>query len=275
MTASERPEALAVRDMYESDEVKAGEIISHGFLHYGYFDETNRGATLAEGSERLTRILMERTPITRGQRFCDIGSGVGVPAIMLAAERGCYVDGVTISSHQQRQASERAVAAGLSSHVQFIVADALQLPFQSESYDGGWFFESIFHMGHARALREVYRVLKASSILLIADLVLMETAAGHFSAYAGDRVHSCYIPKADYQHVLSEAGFELLELVDVTEQVSVPFPAKFRQAFETHRSEVSSYVQEDSFSKWLTLHEELSRNLGYVIVTARRLARNG
>lgn len=265
---------LAVRDMYESAEVKAGEIISQGFLHYGYFDATNPNATLAEGSERFTRILMGRTSIGKGQRFCDIGCGVGLPAIMLAADRGCYVDGVTISSHQQRQATERAKAAGVSRHVRFLVADALRLPFRSGIYDGGWFFESIFHMGHARALSEAHRVLKPSSTLLIADLVLSDTATSDFGVFAREVVHSNYISKADYSRVLSDAGFELLELTDVTEEVSIPFPAKFRDAFEAHRAEVSSYVDEASFLHWLTLHEELSRNLGYVIVAARRLPRN-
>jgi ubiquinone/menaquinone biosynthesis C-methylase UbiE len=270
MTTSAQPAPDHVRRMYESKEVKAGEIISDGFLHYGYFDDTNRDASLAQGSERFTRILMERTPVSEGQRFCDIGCGVGVPALILAQARRCYVDGVTVSGDQQREATRRAAEQGLSKGVRFFQASALQLPFASGYYHGGWFFESIFHMGHLPALREAHRVLKPGAILLLADLTINEDATPEFEAFARGAVHSSYIRISEYPGVLADAGFELLDLTEVTKQVSAPFPEKFREAFETHRSAVLQYVDESSIRQWLAIHEELSRSLGYVIVTARK-----
>jgi hypothetical protein len=62
----------------------------------------------------------------------------------------------------------------------------------------------------------------------------------------------------------------MLELTDVSEQVSAPFPAKFREAFQTHSDRILRYLDESSIDRWLFIHEELSRNLGYVIVTARK-----
>ena len=43
--------------------------------------------------------------------------------------------------------------------------------FTDNYFDGGWFFESIFHMGHSLALKEAHRVLKPGAELLIADVV--------------------------------------------------------------------------------------------------------
>lgn len=272
VSGSAQPFPEHVRAMYESNEVKAGEIISQGTLHYGYFDETNRDATLAEGAERFTRLLIDMSPIREGQRFCDIGCGLGAPAVLLAEQRGCRVDGVTISAHQCRQATRRARAAGLTDRIRFVVADALNLPFGDAEYDGGWFFESIIHMGHAPALREAHRILKPGATLLLADLVALPSASAAFGRYAFDTVHATYIRADEYPPMLRSSGFELLEMIDVTEQVSVPFPRKFREAFDAHREEVLPYVGQGSIDHWVAVHEELSRNLGYVVVRARKMA---
>ena len=271
MNVQEKTRANKVSDMYESNEVKAGEIISRGYLHYGYFDADNLYDPLWKGSERFTYITIAQTSVQAGQRFCDLGCGVGTPAIMLAQAKQCYVDGITISKHQQQAATLRAEDAGVSALVKFIVADALNLPVEDNTYDGGWFFESIFHMGHFPALREAHRVLKPGATLVIADLVASEKTTAEFIKFGKEELHSTYVSLAEYPKLLAETGFELLDLVDITEQVSVPFPAKFAEAFTNHKAEILDLVDEEAINRWLNIHEIISENLGYVLVKAKNL----
>ena len=254
--------------MYESVEVKAGEIISEDWLHYGYFDASNPDASLAQGSERFTRIMVKKTPIATGQKFCDLGCGLGAPALMLAAERGCSVHGVTISVHQQRAATRKAQESALDHLVTFHLEDARKLPFADEFFDGGWFFESISHMGHEKALREAKRVLKQGAILLIADFYLAEDAETGFKEYAQEEMHSCFILLDEYRQILKRCGFAIKEMDDVTGNVGEPFPRKFAEAFQRRQRDIAHLVGEEEIRKWLAHHESIASNTGYITIVA-------
>ena len=77
-------EVTRQQDAVEVAEMKAGEIISGGWLQSGYFDDANADASLAEDSERFARMMIDKTSASAGQTFCDLGCGVGSSAIVLA-----------------------------------------------------------------------------------------------------------------------------------------------------------------------------------------------
>lgn len=257
------------QDAPEAIEAKAWEIISGGWLHHGYFDDANVDASLAEGAERFARMMIDKTSISAGQTFCDLGCGVGRTAIMLAAERGCFVEGVTNSYHQQQIATRRAWLAGLDHLVAFHLEDARDLPFAGESMAGGWFFESISRIGHEKALTEARRVLKSGSTLLIADLYLRGDAQRGFCQYAVREMQTQIIRLQAYREVLADCGFEVVELEDVSVFVGKPFPQKFAEAFHLHRHEIAHLVGEIEVKRWLEVHEIIARNTGYITVAAK------
>src|SRR5690606_5415607 len=140
-------------------------------------------------------------------------------AIKLAKAKGCSVDGVTISSFQQQDATRRAADAGLADKLNFIHGSALEIPKPDHTYDGGWFFESIFHMGHREALREASRVLKSGATLVLTDLPTLPTTTDDFKEFVQQHIHSTFVSREDYPRLLAEAGFELTEIQDITENV--------------------------------------------------------
>ena len=121
--------SLKVAEYYESVENRLWDILTGGHIHLGYWDETNNEASFKEGTLKLTQEMIHLTSIAKGQRFCDIGCGLGLPAILLAQTKGCYVDGVTISAYQQKEAENRAKQSGVEDLTKFWSADALYLPF--------------------------------------------------------------------------------------------------------------------------------------------------
>jgi cyclopropane-fatty-acyl-phospholipid synthase len=63
-----------------------------------------------------------------GMRVLDIGCGWGGMGLTLARDHGARVVGVTLSREQQKVATERAAAAGLSDRVEFRLQDYRKVP---------------------------------------------------------------------------------------------------------------------------------------------------
>ncbi len=259
-----------IGEYYENRAVRCWEITSKGHLHGGYWDETNLDDEPWKGPLRLTEMMIGRCPIGPGQRFIDFGSGLGLPALLLAERKGCVVDGVTASPHQCETARQHAAAQGLADRVHFHLEDALHLPFPDAVFDGGWFLESIFHMGHAEALREAHRVLKPGSVLLITDFINLEHTTPEFIALQHEVLFAHHITKDEYPALLEEAGFDLLGFTDLTKPVIWAADAKNRRSFELHREELLQVADEE----YLPFVEEVSSlfaaNAGYIAVEARR-----
>jgi cyclopropane fatty-acyl-phospholipid synthase-like methyltransferase len=263
-----------VSGLYDSPAGQLGPILFGGHLHWGYWDEDSASASFAAAADKLAEIMIDKTRIGPGQSFIDLGCGVGGPAIKLAKAKGCSVDGITISGFQQKSATERAREAGLSDKLRFIHGNALRIPACDASYDGGWFFESIFHMGHSEALREAARVLKPGALLLLTDLPTLPETTDEFRAFVEQHIHSRFVAKDDYPALMTQAGLELVEIRDITANVMPWLVSKLKEAIEEHRPRVVELMgdaTDNAVDDWLYLFEYMSENLGYVVVTARKL----
>jgi SAM-dependent methyltransferase len=86
-------------------------------------------------SEEKLRLLGERLRLDSGSRVLDIASGRGGPALLLAREFGCRVDGIEIAPEFHAAALERAEAAGLAHLVSSRLGDASQEELPAEAYD--------------------------------------------------------------------------------------------------------------------------------------------
>jgi cyclopropane fatty-acyl-phospholipid synthase-like methyltransferase len=261
-------------DLYDSPEGQLGPMLFGGHLHWGYWDGADDPADFATAAERLARIMIDRTEIGPDGRFVDLGCGIGHPALKLAQARGCRVDGVTISGYQARKATEKAAEAGLSDRLTFIHGNALSIPRADASYDGGWFFESIFHMGHAAALAEAARVLKPGALLTLTDLPTLPGTTEAFRAFVKEHIHSSFVPVDEYPALMSDAGFDLIGIDDITPNVMPMLAAKLKEALDAHAGEIARTVptaDAKMLDNWLYLFEYMSENLGYTIVSARKL----
>jgi cyclopropane fatty-acyl-phospholipid synthase-like methyltransferase len=269
------PEEKALKEkltaFYESAGTLAWNRMTNGNVHFGYWDETREDLSLADATANLTRLMIGKTTILPGQLFCDIGCGVGIPAIALAKEKNCTVHGVTIVESQKNEADRNARAHGAEDRTRFFSANALALPFKDNSYDGAWFFESIFHMGHEAALKEACRILKPSATLVIADMTDIGVLTGAEKRAAVEINNSVCLAKEEYPALLERTGFELIELSDITEKVLGVFEHKLVEAVEAHAQTLSGMVDYDLSASFLMLIRQIKRTLGYCVVTARKI----
>jgi tocopherol O-methyltransferase len=155
-------------------------------MHHGYY-----GADGQEKKERrqaqidLIEELLHWGNIQQATQILDVGCGIGGSSLYLAEKFQAAVTGITLSPVQASRATERAQELAISlcsSHsstppsllplspspaAQFLVADALHMPFVDDSFDLVWSLESGEHMpDKAKFLQECYRVLKPGGTLL-------------------------------------------------------------------------------------------------------------
>jgi tocopherol O-methyltransferase len=155
-------------------------------MHHGYY---GKGGNYKLERRQAQIELIEELLLWSGcdqnqkpQNIIDVGCGIGGSTLYLAKKFGSQATGITLSPVQAARATERASQANLNAHVRFEVANALDMPFEDETFDLVWSLESGEHMpDKTKFLKECYRVLKPGGKIILATWCHRET-----NSLAGD-----------------------------------------------------------------------------------------
>jgi ubiquinone/menaquinone biosynthesis C-methylase UbiE len=102
----------------------------------GFFDfAAEVGLTKHIGGLEATERLIALCHIGKDSYVLDVGSGVGITPCFIAKKYGCRVVGVDISAKMVERSLERASRAKVADRVEFRVADAQDLPFETAVFD--------------------------------------------------------------------------------------------------------------------------------------------
>ena len=192
-----------------------GEHVHHGFWATGQ-------ETPAQAAEALVGLVAERLRLSPGQAVCDIGCGYGATAQMLAEGHGVAVTGVTISAAQAAIAARRAPARGTLDIRQ---QDWLRNDFADGSFDRAYALESSEHMPDLRRFfDEAFRTLRPGGLLVVcAWLARAAPRAWEVRHLLEPICREGRLPamgdQADYEALLRGAGFELLQVDDISRSV--------------------------------------------------------
>jgi tocopherol O-methyltransferase len=192
-------------------------------MHHGYYGK-NGNYKLDRRQAQIE--LIEELLLWSGynesnapQKIIDVGCGIGGSTLYLAQKFGCKATGITLSPVQASRGQERAIEAGLDGQVSFAVANALEMPFEDDTFDLVWSLESGEHMpDKAKFLSECYRVLKPGGKMIFATWCHRET-----DSWAGDltpsevahlkEIYRVYclpyvISLSEYRTIATECGFQ-------------------------------------------------------------------
>jgi len=139
-------------------------------MHHGYYgSEGNLKKERRQAQIDLIEEVLKWSEIQQAEKILDVGCGIGGSSLYLAQKYNATATGITLSPVQAARAKERATIAQMSEKTEFLVADALQMPFADNSFDLVWSMESGEHMADKEQfLRECYRVLKPGGTFLMA-----------------------------------------------------------------------------------------------------------
>lgn len=165
-------------------------------IHHGYWPtpESKANETKEQAQLNLIRLLLDTSRVPDGAKVLDVGCGIGGTSRYLAAQMGCTVTGITISTTQVEMAmrltkSEAAKddpsladqepdADGFfhigKGKVKFLELDAEKMgevfAAQSESFDAVWICEALSHFPNkALFFRNAHKSLKTGGKLALAD----------------------------------------------------------------------------------------------------------
>ena len=143
-------------------------------VHHGLW--TARGRSLGEATEDLVRHVVQRGGIGEGSAVCDIGSGYGATARLLAREVGARVTAVTVSAAQHAAA---LTAEPVTPPPDYRLGDFLETRFPSGSFDVAIAVESLSHMPDlGAALAEVRRILRPGGRFVACVWLAGDAASG-------------------------------------------------------------------------------------------------
>jgi ubiquinone/menaquinone biosynthesis C-methylase UbiE len=198
-------------------------------MHFGLFESGDE--TLERATEAMIDLAAGIAGIGHGDHVLDVGCGSGHAAVYLRDRRGCSITGISTSARGIELAREfvRNNDAGLK----FEVADAVDTNLPDGSCDVVFVMETALYVPDVQAmLRESFRVLKKGGRLIITEPVAKRRFWGHLAFSLGNgplllSMKNAWGPgmhmrtPGEFAMRAHEAGFQSVELVDLSERVKL------------------------------------------------------
>mmetsp|Transcript_84990 Transcript_84990/g.245775 ORF Transcript_84990/g.245775 Transcript_84990/m.245775 type:complete len:345 (-) Transcript_84990:99-1133(-) len=136
-------------------------------MHHGYYIPEDRTDHQQAQIDLIDEVL-KWAGATEAKSMVDVGCGIGGSSRHIARKFGCKAQGVTLSPYQANRGNELAVEQGLADKTSFQVADALDMPFEDNSFDLVWSLESGEHMPDKQQfINELFRVATPGGRIII------------------------------------------------------------------------------------------------------------
>jgi sterol 24-C-methyltransferase len=204
------------------------QVVLGGTKHFGYYPQGAGRLSMAEAMRLMEDKLGATLDLPPGSRVLDAGCGEGDVAVRLATRFGLRVDGVDVLDFNLRRARAKAARLGLTGSVGFHRHDYADLPFPDASFDGAYTMETLVHaFDHRRALGELRRVLRPAGKLVLFEYSVppreeLPRPQREAFDFVVERSAMRSLPSfvhGGFPEILAEAGFEAVEVVDVTERM--------------------------------------------------------
>lgn len=275
ITKEEKQHHHNINSYYDSEAIQLFESLAQQQIHLGYWDEKYPNVSLFHAAQRLTNVVIDNISIPQHTRFLDIGCGCGAPAIEIAKQKKCFVEGITINPQQHQKAQQLSQTRHCTKDVNFTLGDANMLPYADQHFNGVLFFESIHHIGHKNALKEAHRVLKPNSQILIADgVVLKDKISTENQALLSDTFVSKSLHTNDeIISLLRDTGFNDIKVLDLTTNIR-PTWAKLGLESRAKHVQICKEYGHDFFNQLLSFWQQMdqvwSESAQYLIITAKK-----
>jgi tocopherol O-methyltransferase len=185
-------------------------------MHHGYYVPADRTDHQQAQIDMIDEVLGWANATT-AKRAVDVGCGIGGSSRHLARRFGCRTSGITLSPYQARRGNELAAEQSLQDLCDFRVADALDMPFRSNTFDLVWSLESGEHMpDKVQFVKELFRVAQPGGRIILVTWCHRDLEPGETSLTKGEERllrqinRAYYLPRwcsvSDYVGWLTDLG---------------------------------------------------------------------
>jgi len=173
------------------------------------------------GGYKATSELLNRLQIDQNSHVIDIACGKGTSAIYIAKKYGCKVTAIDISTELVEEAKHLARTRDIAKRVNFLVCDAMKLPFEDNSFDAAISQAMLVLVDDKiQAIREAKRVVKKSGKAGWLELSWKKEPAEEFLEYVSTVLCSYCMRKAEtyegWKEVFRKAGVQEVEIIKDT-----------------------------------------------------------
>jgi len=167
------------------------------------------GVTKHWGTITATRRLIEMCNIASGQYVLDIGCGTGYTACLLAKDFQVDVVAADIRSKVLEEAKKRITKGNVGNKVGMIMADAHNLPFQSNTFDAVIAESVLAFCDKTKVASEVCRVLKPDGVFGNNEGTYLKPPPPKLSSFLLKWVDFQLLQEDEWRAVYMRAGFEV------------------------------------------------------------------
>jgi ubiquinone/menaquinone biosynthesis C-methylase UbiE len=174
--------------------------------------------------------------LTSDSIVLEIGCGSGAYALHVVEKVGCNLVGVDSNANGIANANGLAAERRLDQRVTFTHCDvSAGLPFESETFDAVFANDVLCHIpGRGSLLREMYRVLKESGLMLFSDALVIGGMVSHQEIATRSSIgFYVFSPPGENERLITEAGFQLISVTD-TSEAGAKLAGRWRAAREKY-----------------------------------------
>jgi len=198
--------------------------------------------------------MIKHAQFTDDDHVLDVGCGVGGPSRWLAKLCGCRVTGLDITKAFCEVATTLAKHTGMANRVRYRHGSALDMPFETDSFDGVWMQHVNMNIKDKPGLlQECHRVLKPGGKFAFYEIIADSGEPLEYPVPWAQRPEiSFLVTERTYKDMLAAQGFTLKSWNDVTATATEWFRQIIQQTRQATQSVLAVRALKDSNAALIT-----------------------